>query len=84
MEISKTGNPTQDNCEHEFISLGKAQEKTLLGYYKYEEDYKPGEMYKQYFCIKCSRIVFIDYNIEDDSPVTEFEKEYKVIHVRKR
>lgn len=84
MEIKKTGNFKQDNCNHMFRPISTNVEKTPEGFYKYEEDYKEGEMFNMYICDKCSRIVTVDFNIEDDSPVKEFEQEFKVIKTRKR
>ena len=84
MEIKKTGNFEQDNCNHIFTPIGVNTEKTLDGFYKNEEDYKEGEMFNMYICTKCSIIVTVDFNIEDDSPVKEFEQEFKVVKTRKR
>ncbi|MGM9878593.1 MAG: hypothetical protein ACI31R_00985 [Bacilli bacterium] len=67
-----------------FTPIGINTEKTLEGFYKNEEDYQEGEMFNLYYCIKCSRIVSVDFNINDNSPVKEFEKEFKVIKTRKR
>ena len=84
MKIKKTGCSEQDNCNHIFRPISINTEKTLEGFCKYEEDYKEGEMFNVYICDKCSRIVTVDFNIEDDSPVKEFEQEFKVVKTRKR
>ena len=68
----------ENSCKHLYYLYGTS-EKTLEGFYKDPEDYKPGEMYNLYFCLKCSKIEIIDYNIEDLSPVLEFEKNNKII-----
>ena len=73
LEIRKTGCKDQDNCEHEFNILVEGVEKTLEGFYKEKEDYKPGQLFNLYICKKCSRIVAIDYDIYDDSPVLELK-----------
>ena len=68
----------QDVCSHEFIELCDDTPKTYDGYYLDVRKYKYGEMYKLYICKKCSKIVCVDFNIKDRSPVVEFERKNKV------
>ncbi len=68
----------QDVCSHEFIELCEDTPKTYDGYYLNVRKYEYGEMYKLYICKKCSKIVSVDFNIKDRSPVVEFEKNNKV------
>lgn len=85
MEIRKLGLEKYDNCNHEFEILSEPdKEKSIDGYYKDPADYKPGEFYKIYICRKCKRIVTVDYNIKDISPVEEFETQYKVLKRAKK
>lgn len=72
----------QNNCHHIYCFKGTT-EKTLEGFYKDPEDYKPGEMYNLYFCLNCSHIEIVDYNLEDDAPVQEFEANNTVIKTEK-
>lgn len=68
----------QDVCSHEFVELGEETPKTFDGFYKELKDYKYGEMFKLYICRKCSKIVSVDFNVKDRSPVLEFERSHKV------
>lgn len=83
MEIEKTGNPNQDNCNHEFELL-RSNEKSLDGFYKNKDDYEPGELYNTYICQKCSKIITIDYTKDNISPVIEFENENKIVKAKRR
>ena len=69
----------QRKCNHEFKKIA-ANEKTIEGYYNDPNDDKEGECYNMYYCIKCSLILSVDYNIDDLTPVEEFEKKYKIIN----
>ena len=84
MEIRKTGCEKKDTCTHEFEILCDRVLKTKDGFYKEVSDYKLGQYFNIYICKKCSRIVTVDYDQYDDSPVYEFEEEYKVVRQRVR
>ena len=84
MKLKRTGNPPQDDCIHIFEPISINSPKTRLGFYKDALDFKKGEMYNIYMCTKCSRIVTVDFNEKDESPVKEFENEFEVAKTRIR
>ena len=68
----------QDLCDHEFEYLCGPVKKTKEGYYKDEKDYEEGMYFTMYACIKCSKLVSVDFSKDDITPMIEFEEKNRI------